>query len=123
MNGTIETTPLNEDFLLTTFDGHSADILARENNTGGTSAATLDGQTIAASQYNGVSVAQSPMFSTLTTSLLPAGRHSLRLTKKRGSQMNVDALRVYKQWPSGALHWQGDTSGNFDASANWLENE
>ena len=57
MNGNIETTPLNEDFLLTTFDGHSADILARENNTGGTTAATLDGQTIAASQYNGVSVA------------------------------------------------------------------
>lgn len=121
--GTIESTPANEDLMVLNFDGHSADILARENSEGGTSSVSVDGIGIAASQYNGVPVAQSPMYSTLTAALVAPGPHTLRITKKRGSRMNVDAVRVYKQWPSAGLHWKGSGAGsNFTDPANWLEN-
>jgi autotransporter-associated beta strand protein len=121
VDGAIQTTAANEDFMLLSFDGQSADILARENSEGGTSSVTLDGQSIAASQYSGVSVTQSPMYSTLTSALVTPGQHTLRITKKRGVRLNVDAVRVYKQWPSAALHWKG--GGNFNTPSNWLENE
>lgn len=120
-DGGVETTPANEDFLLLTFNGQSADIVCNANPEGGTTAVTIDGNSIAANQYKGVHAAQSPFYSTLTAGLLENGSHTLRLTKKRGSRMNVDGVRIYRSYPSTALRWKGGTVSDFTHSPNWLD--
>ena len=124
-NGDIQTTPNNEDFMLMSFTGHSADILTRQDTQGGTAQVTLDGiHNPAVNHYRSVPTARTPVFSTLTSDLLAAGSHTLRMTKKRGQNMSADAVRIYKQLPSPDFRfWQGDTGSSFTTPANWLENE
>jgi autotransporter-associated beta strand protein len=105
--GTVATTKANEDLMVLNFTGHSADILAHENSEAATASIVLDGHTIAVGQYNILPVAQSRVYSSLTTALFEPGPHTLRITKKRGAQINVDTIRVYKQWPSASAPTTG----------------
>jgi len=102
-NGDLHGTPNNEDFMSITFNGHSADLIARRDPDGGTARVTLD-QThgVAVNHYRSIATDQTAVYSTLTSDLLGPGNHTLRMVKKRGPRMFLDAIRVYKQWPSGS---------------------
>ena len=118
-NGDLHSTPNNEDFISVTFNGHSADIISRRDPDGGTARVTLD-QTygVAVNHYRSIATDHTAVYSTLASDLLGSGNHTLRMVKKRGPRMFLDAIRVYKQWPSGTLPANVLLTDHFNSSSN-----
>lgn len=95
-------TPTNNDYVIASFTGRSVEVIAEKSPDGGDVEVYIDGSLTPAATFSlrsdGTRLVQQRVYHFLFAA---NASHTIKLVKKSGTYMNIDAIKVYQHVPIG----------------------